>query len=119
MHLADHPRTRAVVRVRGLRRLPPVVALIGLAAVGALLMAGLTAPAAHAICKDPPCVKEPGGDPPPPPPPTKTAISAIAPTFAWSGDTITLTGTGFTGASVTIDGVPATITGQGAKTLTV
>lgn len=75
-----------------------------------LLVVGLLAAApAGALCDDPPCRPDPSDEPPPPPPPTVTTITTIAPGFAWSGDTITLTGTGFPGAGVTVDGLPAAV----------
>jgi hypothetical protein len=92
-----------------------LVALLSLVAGAAM------APSpALAICKDPPCVRDPGPTPTPTPPaPTITTIKGISPTYAWSGDTLTLTGTGFTGASVTIDGKSATITSAGPTSLAV
>jgi hypothetical protein len=73
------------------------------------------------MCKNPPCVRDPGDTPTPTPTPTPTvtSIRGISPSFAWSGDTITLSGTGFTGASVTINGLNATITSQSATSLSV
>jgi len=86
-------------------RRPMVVVVVLLLLVG--LLAG--AAPAGAICKDPPCRRDPSDQPPPPPPPTVTKITTIAPSFAWSGDTITLTGAGFPGAGVTVDGLPAAV----------
>jgi hypothetical protein len=81
-----------------------------LAVVGAFAVAALSPPAALAICPEPPCKEVgPDDDPPPPPAPTKTSITGISPSFAWSGDTITLTGTGFTGATVSVNNLPAQI----------
>jgi IPT/TIG domain len=45
-----------------------------------------------------------------PPPPVTTRITGIAPSSGWSGDPVTITGTGFSGATVKFDGIPATIT---------
>jgi hypothetical protein len=85
-----------------------LVALAALAfAVGAAVLAP---PSALAICKEPPCRNIDPPPPPPPPPPVTTAISSISPSFAWPGDTVVLTGTGFSGASVSINNLPATIT---------
>jgi hypothetical protein len=91
------------------RQLAVMIAM--LAIVGALAVAGVSPPAALAICAEPPCKPVgPNDDPPPPPPPsTKTAVAGISPSFAWSGDTITLTGTGFTGAAVSVNNPPAQI----------
>jgi hypothetical protein len=87
------------------RRLAPLLAV-----AAALSVVALAPSSALAICKDPPCVADPGPTPTPTPTPTiTTKITGISPGFAWSGDTLTLTGTGFTGASVTINNQAATI----------
>lgn len=79
-------------------------------AVFAFGVAGFSPSAAHAICYDPQCeIGDIGDEDPPPPAPTTTKISSISPGFAWSGDAITLTGTGFTGATISINNQPATI----------
>jgi hypothetical protein len=84
---------------------------LAIAALAAVALFAITAPQAHAGCKDPPCIKEPPEQTPTPTPaPTVTSITRITPSFGWSGDTLTLTGTGFGGASVTINGLGATIT---------
>lgn len=86
----------------------------------ALTVAGLTPSVAHAVCQDPPCLPEyEEEEPPPDPAPITTTITGISPSFAWSGDTITLTGTGFTGASVSINGLAATISSRTSTRLTV
>jgi hypothetical protein len=83
-------------------------------------VAGFSASSALALCKEPPCTRDPGDTPPPPPPPvTTTTITGISPGFAWSGDTVTLTGTGFTGASVSINNVSATISSATSTRLSV
>jgi hypothetical protein len=46
-------------------------------------------------------------------------VSEISSSFAWSGDTIILTGTGLAGATVLVNGLPATITSQTSKRLAV
>jgi len=104
---------RRAVRTRGRpaasRRLNLAIALLAIG--GAFAVAGFSPPAALAICAEPPCKPVGPNDdpPPPPPPPTKTSVTGIAPSFAWSGDTITLTGTGFTGATVSVNNLPAQI----------
>jgi IPT/TIG domain len=98
-----------------LRRTGPLLA--GLAVVAAL---ALTPASALAICKDPPCTGDPGPKPTPTPTPiVTTKITGISPGFAWSGDTLTITGTGFTGASVAINSQSATITSGTSTRLTV
>src|SRR5207249_9344275 len=72
--------------------------------------AGLTPSVARAICNPDTCNY--GDEKPPPPPPPKpvvTAIGSISPGYGWGGDLVTLTGTGFTGATVTFGGVAVTI----------
>src|SRR3954454_19573033 len=77
-----------------------IVTMAVLGVVGAFILAGVSPPVAHAVCPDPPCHKIPDAEPAPDSPPaTTTTISEIAPRFAWSGDTIVVTGTGFTGAT--------------------
>jgi hypothetical protein len=95
--------------------------LVLLALAGLVFGVASYAPApAKAICADPPCRPEPGDPTPTPPPaPVVTKITGISPGFAWSGDTLTITGTGFTGASVTINNQPATITSTGSTQLKV
>ena len=79
----------------------------------------LSSSAAHAVCYDPPCRPEPDEEEPPPPAPTITKITSISPSFAFSGDTITLNGTGFAGAAVSINNQPATITSATSTRLVV
>jgi hypothetical protein len=103
---------RYIVRSRGRapagRRVAVMMAMLAIA--GAFAVAGVSPPAALAICAEPPCKPVgPNDDPPPPPPSTKTSVSGISPSFAWSGDTVTLTGTGFTGATVSVNNLPAQI----------
>jgi hypothetical protein len=103
---------RYIVRSRGRapagRRVAVMMAMLAIA--GAFAIAGVSPPAALAICAEPPCKPVgPNDDPPPPPPSTKTSVSGISPSFAWSGDTVTLTGTGFTGATVSVNNLPAQI----------
>jgi hypothetical protein len=103
---------RYAVRSRGRapagRRVAVMMAMLAIA--GAFAVAGVSPPAALAICAEPPCKPVgPNDDPPPPPPSTKTSVSGISPSFAWSGDTVTLTGTGFTGATVSVNNLPAQI----------
>jgi hypothetical protein len=96
-----------------------LLVLLALAAL-AFGVAGYAPAPAKAICADPPCTLPGDPKPPPPPPaPVVTKITGISPGFAWSGDTLTLTGTGFTGASVTINSLPATISGPGSTQLRV
>src|SRR3954470_180423 len=92
-----------------------------LAALSVLAGTAVTMPSpALAICKDPPCVREPGPTPTPTPPAqVVTTVRSVSPSYAWSGDTITLNGTGFTGASVTINGLSATIKTPGSTSLAV
>jgi hypothetical protein len=95
-------------------------AKLALLAATALVSAGaLAPPSALAVCKDPPCVREPGPTPTPTPAPTKTTISGISPGYAWAGDNVTISGTGFTGASVTINGISATIASASSTRLVV
>lgn len=59
--------------------------------------------------------------PPPPPPPAPLALDAVAPAAGpeGGGTVLTLTGAGFdASASVTVGGVPATVTASGAGALT-
>src|SRR3954454_2931249 len=92
-----------------------------LAVFGVLAGATLAPSPALAVCKDPPCVRDPGTTPTPTPTPapTVTSIRSVSPSYAWSGDTITLGGTGFSGASVTINGLNATITSHSSTSLAV
>jgi len=55
---------------------------------------------------------------PPQPPPAITTITQLSPTFGWSGDTMTLTGVHFTGATVTVGNLAATIVGRTDTRLT-
>ena len=100
-------------------RLRPAAGL--LAVVGLFASVALASSPALAVCKDgPPCVREtPEPTPTPTPNPSVTTIKSVSPTFAWSGDTIKLTGTGFTGATVTINGLNATITTPGSTSMSV
>lgn len=104
-------------RTERTRKLPQGLLFV-MIAVLALGVVGLSPSAAHAICQDPPCFPD-EQPPPPPPPPTTTTIAGISPSFAWSGDTITLTGTGFTGATVLINNLPATISSGTSTQLSV
>jgi hypothetical protein len=89
-------------------------------AVLSLGVAGLSPSTAHAVCEDPPCLPDwEEEETPAPPAPTITTISAISPSFAWSGDTITLTGTGFSGATVSINNQPANVTSATSTRLVV
>jgi hypothetical protein len=92
-----------------------------IAALVAVSVLAAAAPQAQAICQDPPCRNEPTPTPTPTPTPapTTTTITKISPGFAWSGDSLTITGAGFTSASVTINGQPATITSAGSTKIVV
>jgi hypothetical protein len=91
------------------------VTAVALAGLGGALLAQSGTPAS-ALCKL--GCTGPGADPTTTTaPPNVTTISKIAPTFAWSGDPITLVGTGFTGATVTVQNQAATITSGTATTL--
>jgi hypothetical protein len=92
-----------------------VVFAITLLAVGT---AGLSPSLARSACL-PPCELDDEPPPPPPPPPAATTITGISPGFAWSGDTIALTGWGFSGATVSIDNQPAAISSRTNTQLTV
>src|SRR4051794_20239707 len=83
-----------------------------LAVFGVLAGATLAPSPALAVCKDPPCVRDPGTTPTPTPTPapTVTSIRSVAPSCAWRGDTITWAGPGFSGAGVTINGLTPPIT---------
>lgn len=101
-HLIDRRRSG---RSRG-TRLGLLIALLALS----LSVAGLSPAVAHAACDGGPCIAdEPEEQLPVDPGPVTTTIRTISPSFAWSGDTITLTGTGFAGATATINAVHATI----------
>ena len=91
------------------------------AVVGVFASVALAPSPALAVCKDgPPCVREtPEPTPTPTPNPSVTTIKTVSPTFAWSGDTIKLTGSGFTGASVKINNLDATITTPGSTSMSV
>lgn len=105
---------------RGVAGLASAIAILALAI--ASLMA---APSAYAVpeCDEDStalvCDADQEPFPPPPPPPTSTTISSISPGFGWSGDRITLTGFGFTGATVSIDNLPASISSQTSTQLLV
>src|SRR4051812_32367583 len=88
------------------------------AVIGAFASVALAPPPPLATWMDPPCVRE-TPTPIPTPTPSVTTIKSVSPTFAWSGDTIKLTGTGFTGATVTINGLNATITTPGSTSMSV
>jgi IPT/TIG domain-containing protein len=99
------------------RRRSVVPLLAGLALAASLALAPSSA---LAICKDPPCTGDPGPKPTPTPTPTVTTkITGISPGFAWSGDTLTITGAGFNGATVAINSQAATITGASSTQLSV
>lgn len=108
------PTSRATVRSL-------LLALVAVLAAIVTLIAPLPGPSAQAICKDPPCTRPEDPGPKPPPAPVKTTITGVSPGFGWSGDVVTLSGTGLKGASVTVDGIAVTPSSQtGAKlTLTV
>jgi hypothetical protein len=95
------------------------------ATVVALLMtlvAGVTLTAAPANALPPsggcyPYCEEP--DPDPTPPVTVTAISSMSPDYGWSGDAVTLSGTGFTNATVTVNNLAATVTSRSSTRLAI
>lgn len=58
-----------------------------------------------------------GGGPPPPPTGTPPTISTVNPVVGRSGDNITISGTNLSGASVSFDGVAATVTSSSATSL--
>jgi IPT/TIG domain len=101
-------------------RHPRALAVLALAML-ALGFAGLTPSVAQALCYEPSCNF--GDDPvpksPPPPAPVTTTLTGVSPAFGWAGDTVTLTGTGFTGATVTFNGLPATIVSSASTQLVV
>jgi hypothetical protein len=110
--------------MRVLSKLTPRLRTAGaiVSMIGVIAGVAATAPApALAICKYPPCTRDPGDDPTPTPTPkpTVTTIRSISPGYAWSGDTLTIAGTGFTGATVTINGLSATITSPGSTSMAV
>jgi len=94
----------AHVMPRGALRVAVLILALGLAVV----VAAVAAPGARAICNPAnPCVSDP--PPPPPPPPTVTTITAVSPSSGWLGDTVTISGYCFNGASVSFGGVSAPI----------
>jgi len=89
---------------------PRALAVLALAVLS-LGVAGLAPSGALAICNPLTC-GGPGDPPPPPPPPAPvtTTITGISPGFGWTGDMVTIAGTGFTtGTTVTFNGIAATI----------
>jgi hypothetical protein len=104
---------------RGLRRTAGrlLVVLTALVATSAGLVQLSSSPAG-ALCMDPPCVRDPSPTSSTTRPPVVTRITSISPSFAWSGDVITLSGTGFTGATVTVNGLAASIISQSSTSLT-
>jgi hypothetical protein len=71
---------------------------------------GLLAAPANAL--PPPCYPDCTPSPTPTPTPTVTTIYSLSTNGGWSGDTVTATGIHFTGATVTVNNLPATVTAE-------
>jgi hypothetical protein len=99
-------------------RLRTVLTVVALSTAALVFVTSLVPASALAICKDPPCIKEPPPAPTPAPPVT-TKITSISPSYAWSGDTITINGTGFSGASVMVNGITVNPTSAASTKLVV
>jgi hypothetical protein len=56
---------------------------------------------------------------PAPPAPTVTKISSLSPYYGWSGDVVTINGTGLDAATVTVKGLDATIASRTSTRLTI
>lgn len=101
-----------------MRRLTQIAATIATAMALSGLAAGVLAAPASAVPA--PCdIDCPAPRPAPSPTvPAVTTIYTISPAAGWSGDTMTLTGVHFTGATVTVNGLPATVTARTDTSLT-
>lgn len=92
-----------------------ITAIIASAVAVTAIGVGLLASPANAV---PPCYPDCNPDPTPTPTPSVTTIYTLSPTGGWSTDAVTATGVHFTGATVTVANVPATVTGGTDRSIT-
>lgn len=99
-----------------MRRLTRIGATIATAVALCGVAAGMLATPASAIPQ--PCDLDCPLPGPTPTLPSVTTIYGISPAAGWSGDSITVTGVRLSGATVTVNGIPATVTVRTTSSLT-